>query len=217
VFVFAFNGMGPANGICDLLRPVLTGAGYARIADLRPGSVPRRTFAAVKARTPASLKRAYYGLLPEDLTLRTAQMLPDYDWSATRAFAMPSEQHGWIRLNVAGREAAGIVDPGAYERTCDELEAMLRSLTSPSGEPLVHEIARTGADDVLPDLVVFWTAAADGEVARLDGREFRAPRIVPWLVGQHTNEGFCLAPPHRTGGRARIAPVEMQQLMLDPG
>ena len=29
------------------------------------------------------------------------------DWSQTRAFALPSDQHGWVRINLRGREAQG--------------------------------------------------------------------------------------------------------------
>lgn len=216
VFVFALNGMEPAHGIPDLLETLLIGTGYAHVAQLRPASVPARALAALKARTPASVKRAYYRALPPGLTLRLAELLPDYDWSTTRAFAIPSEQHGWIRLNVAGREAAGIVQPRDFDATRDELEEMLRSLISPSGDPLVKDVVRTGADDVLPDLVVYWAPAAHGELARLGDREFHAKRLVPWLVGQHTTEGFCLAPLRFGRERQTVAPTELQELLLTP-
>jgi predicted AlkP superfamily phosphohydrolase/phosphomutase len=214
VFVMALHGMKPAAGIVDLLRPVLIATGWSAIAKVRAESLPRRALSAVKARTPASVKRAYYAALPDELTLRLANLLPDYDWAATRAFAIPSEQHGWIRLNVAGREAEGIVAPGSYESTCDELEEMLRSLTSPAGDPLVHDVERTGGESSVPDLVVQWTAAAHAERARLGELEVHAPRIVPWLTGEHTTVGFCLAPPERARGGENVAPVDLMALVL---
>jgi predicted AlkP superfamily phosphohydrolase/phosphomutase len=216
VFVFAFNGMEPANGVPDFLRSVLVGTGYAQIAKLRTAALPRRALAALKARTPARIKQAYYARLPAEITLRLAELLPDYDWSATRAFAMPSEQHGWIRLNVAGREAAGVVAPRDFERVGDELEAMLRSLTSQSGEPVVQDVVRIDADNVLPDLVVHWAAAAHSDVARLDGQQFSAPPVLPWLVGKHSMKGFCLAPEQFARGRDRVVPAELQELVLAP-
>ncbi len=213
VFVFALNGMEPGLGIPDLLRPALIEAGFATLERLRPASLPARTLAAVKAHTPGSIKRAYYAAVP-NLALRLAELIPAYEWSETRAFAIPSEQHGWIRLNVAGREAAGIVQPRDYDGTCDEIEAMLRSLVSPSGEPLVKDVVRTGIDNVLPDLAVYWAPAAHGEVARLGDKELRAKKQVPWLTGQHATDGFCLAPPHSAAGRERVAPSELQELIL---
>jgi predicted AlkP superfamily phosphohydrolase/phosphomutase len=217
VFVFGLHGMEPASGIPDLLRPVLIGSGYARIANVRAASLPGRALANLKAHAPAAVKRAYYATMPRELTLRLANLLPDYDWPATRAFAIPSEEFGWIRLNVAGREAAGIVAPGDYGATCDELEEMLRSLTSPSGEALVTDVGRTDIDNILPDLVVHWGPAAHGEVARLGEREFHAEKLVPWLTGQHTTEGFCLMPPRSAGRREWVAPAELQELMLSAG
>ena len=211
VVVFSFK---PARGIPDLLRPVLVAAGYSVLAKLRPARIGARALAALKRHTPARLKRAYYRTVPDEFALRVAELIPEYEWAATRAFAIPSEQHGWIRFNVAGREAAGIVDPGDYEALGDELEALLRSLVSPSGDPLVRRVVRTGRDDILPDVVVHWADAAHGEVAVLGGRELRAPRIVPWLVGQHAPEGFCLAPERIVGGRDTVAPSELQELML---
>jgi predicted AlkP superfamily phosphohydrolase/phosphomutase len=213
VFVFSMHGMGPGLGIPDYLRPVLLGTGHARMASLRR-SLRSRTLAAIKARTPNRLKSAYYATMPRDLTLRIAALVPDYDWSATRAFPIPSEQHGWIRLNVAGREAQGIVDPADYEATCDEVETLLRSLTSPAGERLVREVVRTGIDNVLPDLVAQWAPAGYGEVATVGGREFRAQRILPWLVGQHTNDGFCLAPARLGREREAVQPEELLQMVL---
>jgi hypothetical protein len=215
VFVFSLNGMEATHGIPDFLRSTLIGTGFARLAALRPAPSGRRALAAVKARTPPRLKQAFYAVVPRDLALRIAELLPEYDWSATRAFAMPSEQHGWIRLNVAGREASGIVEPADFESTLDELVAILTSLESPAGEPLVDGVVRTGPDGAMPDLVVYWAPAAHGEVAHVDGQVFRAPKLVPWLTGQHTRTGFCLAP--RAAGsptEGTVRPTELQGLLL---
>merc|ERR1711916_253537 len=42
-------------------------------------------------------------------------------WSKMRAFALPAYSDGYIRINLKGRDANGIVDPKDYERTCDEI------------------------------------------------------------------------------------------------
>jgi predicted AlkP superfamily phosphohydrolase/phosphomutase len=70
-------------------------------------------------------------------------MLPSYDWSQTRVFSLPSDQHGWIRVNLKGREAKGIVAVEQYDELCSQLEKGLRSLTTPEGKPLVCEVIRT--------------------------------------------------------------------------
>src|SRR5206468_1539734 len=48
VVVFSFNGMEPARGIPDLLRPVLVAAGYSVLAKLRPARLGARALAALK-------------------------------------------------------------------------------------------------------------------------------------------------------------------------
>jgi hypothetical protein len=75
-------------------------------------------------------------------------------------------------------------------------------------------VVRTGIDNVLPDLVAHWAPAGYGEVARVGDQEFHAKRILPWLVGQHTNEGFCLAPARLGREREAVRPEELLQMVL---
>jgi predicted AlkP superfamily phosphohydrolase/phosphomutase len=78
--------------------------------------------------------------------------------SSTRAFSLDP---GRIYVNLAGREAAGSVPPGAAEALVDELAERLRGLRDPeSGDTIVKDIYR--ADEVYsgpyrdrsPDLLV---------------------------------------------------------------
>jgi len=83
-------------------------------------------------------------------------------WKSMRAFALPSYYDGRVRVNVAGREADGIVEPGAYQAVLDDVEAMLRACRDPrTGEPLVSSIDRPhddpmAATDDNADLIVHW-------------------------------------------------------------
>lgn len=92
-------------------------------------------------------------------------MLPVYDWTRTRAFSLPSDQHGWIRINLQGRERAGIVSPEQYGDTCRQLEELMRCLSGEDGRLLVREVIRTANSEEarfskLPDLVVHWADSA---------------------------------------------------------
>jgi hypothetical protein len=49
-------------------------------------------------------------------------MLPAYDLNQTRAFALPTDQHGWIRINLAERESKGCITPEQYEEIWRELQ-----------------------------------------------------------------------------------------------
>jgi predicted AlkP superfamily phosphohydrolase/phosphomutase len=66
----------------------------------------------------------------------------------------------WIRINVRGREAQGIVEPGReYDEVCGELTAeLLRCRDAATGEPAImqvarrEEIVRGPRAETLPDL-----------------------------------------------------------------
>lgn len=68
-------------------------------------------------------------------------------WPRMRAFALPSVADGYIRLNVAGRESHGLVDPAAFVATCDEVTAQLMEvIDSRTGCSLVRRVVRLRDD-----------------------------------------------------------------------
>ena len=87
------------------------------------------------------------------------QFWPNVDWRRTKAYALGL---GDIYLNLRGREAKGIVEPGEeYERIRDQLIADLLSWIDPeNGESPVRRVIKredvyTGFDpDLIPDLIV---------------------------------------------------------------
>lgn len=204
VLVFSLHGMRPTRGIPDFLGRVLCAKGFARLAGWRALSWKGRAvsaLAAAKRLAPAPLKKLYYRALPPSATQRLARptMLPAYDWPRTRAFALPTDQHGWVRVNLRGREAAGVVAPEEYERLCGEVERVLGGLESVDGRPLVREVLRTSAGAAeaascrLPDLVVHWHDAAFEAPLRVKGTGVEAAPVGLKFTGQHAPEGFCVA------------------------
>jgi predicted AlkP superfamily phosphohydrolase/phosphomutase len=122
------------------------------------------------------------------------------DWSRTRAYCLPTDLEGYIRVNLRGRESEGIVAPGAdYERACDELTAALLALTDPAtGRAAVREVVRTdrafpgGRRHHLPDLIVIWDAA--GLVERLASPAIGTVAMASpdGRPGTHAAPGFLL-------------------------
>jgi predicted AlkP superfamily phosphohydrolase/phosphomutase len=203
VLVFSLHGMRPATGIAAFLGPVLCERGFARLASWASQSSRERlmsAFAAAKRHSPAFLKKLYYHIMPATTTRMLARptMMPAYDWSATQAFALPSDQHGWIRINLAGREAAGTVPLARYEETCRELEALVADLTDSAGHPLATKTIRTSADaeraltSGLPDLVVHWADAALVSPLLIRGSRVTASTIGQKFTSQHALSGFCI-------------------------
>lgn len=203
VFVFSLHGMRPAHGIPSFLQPLLCELGYSRRASLASQSWTERAIglmAAAKRHSPKVLKKAYYQTLPHATTVRLARptMITAYDWERTRAFALPTDQHGWVRVNLKGREKKGIVTLQEYEQTCQELEQRLRALRTAEGRPIVREIFRmaTVVEDTLthrlPDLVVHWEDAVFSTPLKINGSGIENEPVGTKFTGQHALEGFCI-------------------------
>jgi predicted AlkP superfamily phosphohydrolase/phosphomutase len=122
------------------------------------------------------------------------------DWSRTRAFCLPTDLEGYIRVNLMGREPQGIVKPDEYEGVCDELCAELSRLVDPaSGRPAVREVIRTrqrypgDRQDWLPDLIVLW--AEPEQLQELGSRSGVSSRgeSPDGRTGTHAPPGFLVA------------------------
>lgn len=186
VLVVASHGMGPVVGGPQLLDDVLARIGATRgRAGLR-GRLPYGLRRVVKRFVPASRRDAlrYSGLADP----------------ATRAVPLINNRCGAVRLNLAGREPHGSVQPGAEaEALLDDITAALLELRQPSsGEPIVARVVRAaeafGPDhhpDV-PDLMVTFRR----DLGVLD--QCTSPRVGhisvppngPWMPrsGDHTDE-----------------------------
>jgi predicted AlkP superfamily phosphohydrolase/phosphomutase len=145
-----FSGIGlrtNTNGV-HALPALLTALGYRVPA--APSSGARRT---------ELLRRAALTAVPRPLARRVRERFvsaesveahlervaaESTDWSRTRAWAQMEAGSAWVRINVRGREAHGIVDPGReYDEICGELTAeLLRCRDAATGEPAIMQVAR---------------------------------------------------------------------------
>jgi predicted AlkP superfamily phosphohydrolase/phosphomutase len=227
VMVFALHGMRPALGFPAFLAPLLCERGFSRLANWRSQSWAKRALsllAAIKRHTPDELKKLYYRLTPTVATHKLARptMLPAYDWANTRAFSLPTDQYGWIRVNLIGREAEGSVPLDQYDKTCGELKELLLDLVNDEGQPLVQDVVRTSANpesafsNPLPDLVVHWHDTAFAWPVRIKGSKVRAEPVGKKSTGQHASEGFCI---YRGAGAQEldgvVAAKDLSRLMTD--
>jgi Uncharacterized conserved protein len=203
VMVFALHGMRPALGFPAFLGPLLTGHGFSRLANWSSQSWTERAlslFSATKRHSPAALRRLYYELAPVTATQTLARptMLPVYDFENTRAFSLPTDQYGWIRINLIGREVKGTVPLDEYSEICNQLEELLSTLATDDGQLLVKDIRRTAANaesalgNPLPDLVVHWHDAAFGSSLKIRDSKIPIDAVSKKTTGQHAPEGFCI-------------------------
>lgn len=224
VMVFSLHGMRAARGLPAFLEALLGAHSFSSIAGWSTQSWRERglsMFAALKRRTPSGLKKLYHSRLPQEMTNRLAQptMIPAYDWQRTRAFAIPSDQHGWIRINLSGREAKGCVPLEGYDETCAEVEEMLHGLRTEDGRALVEDVVRTARSprealsQVIPDLVVHWADAAFSLPMRVNGLLLEAHPATTGQTGQHAPFGFCITRGLRGFDAQSIRASEMHRLI----
>jgi len=181
VYLVSGDGVGPNRAGWHLLPEVLRRLGYlAEPSPDRPAAPGPEAPAGRRSLDPVKLLR---DLLPQDLRKAIARkLLPDalrhrlaqridtaaVDWARTRAYCLPTDLEGHIRVNLRGREPRGSVSPGEeYGRVLDELSAALEGLTQPeSGRRAVRAVLRTDElypgprRDYLPDLIVLWAEGA---------------------------------------------------------
>jgi predicted AlkP superfamily phosphohydrolase/phosphomutase len=212
IMVFALHGMRPASGFPAFLGPLLIERGFSRIASWSSQSWRGRAlslFAETKRHTPEKFKKLYYKLTPATATHKLARptMIPMYDWANTRAFSLPTDQYGWIRINLAGRESAGSVPLDQYEDTRKQLKKLLLGLTNEHGQSLVRDIVSTATNaehalsDPLPDLVVHWEDAAFAWPFKIRDSKVQVEPVARKSTGQHASEGFCVySGNHFSGG-----------------
>ena len=166
LLIFSEVGMDANASRTDLLPEMLARILTGARTDQGSGTAAGRALWNVRAAVPARVRMAVTRALPDSFALEIAGRLfmRGVDWGKTRAFALPSDHDGFIRLNLRHRERDGIVDPGDAGGLVDEIADGLRSFTDPDGQPCVAAVDRatdlvgTGArSDQLPDLVVRWT------------------------------------------------------------
>lgn len=118
--------------------------------------------------------------MPDRLALElTARLeLRGVDWSATRAFAHPADNQGYIRFNRIGREREGIVGVSEAEELVAQIREGLLDFRDPDGEPAVVAVDEVSerwhgaAADRLPDLVVRWRPASAVDLEALHSPRF---------------------------------------------
>jgi predicted AlkP superfamily phosphohydrolase/phosphomutase len=176
---------------------------------------------------PLSIARK---LLPEGLRNRLSALLPkstqsrlfaqkfatSYDWSRTRLFPLPAFYMGLLRVNLAGREPEGTVQPGAeYEALLDEATRELYRITDPLTKlPAVAKVHRTaeifgpGPHRQLPDLFVEWVPGAvlRRSLAHPLG-ELRQPTPVFNRGSEHTQSGYLALAGPDIALRGELGPI----------
>lgn len=210
VLVFSLHGMGPnschTSLLPDMLGRVLSGG---EGGDLDGRGRTSRLLHRLRGLVPLTVRNEVKRRLPVGLQDRLTSYwrTGGLDWESTRAFCPAADLQGYVRLNLVGREARGIVDPGEVEELHARIaEGLLTFADADTGAPVVRAVARPRdvfppgpAEPGLPDLLVRWEPYP---VAHR--RAIRSPRYgtISWPTpgqppdgrpGNHRPEGLLLA------------------------
>lgn len=233
-FVLTPHGMAP-NYVEDPSELLLEcGGWFARRTGISNGGVRKQVlrtgWGLARRVTPTRLRLATQGRFSND-GLRSEMPLSHVDWQRTRAFALPSDMTGYIRINLEGREPEGIVSPGKeYDLLCDELSEAFGSVTTESGAPAVERVVRVDrlcggqVEGWLPDLCVVWADSERPGRLHLPGHGEVDMPAEDSRTGQHRHLGFMIgagpgiepSPEPGTANLLDIAPTALALLGVEP-
>ena len=199
------HGMGPHYDATHLLEEVLVrldrhnsqqaGPTHSRLMDTARPFVPALRGAARALGIPPELRRKLGAAVvhrPET---------PEQWRARRRYFQEPNNTvYGGVRLNLAGREPAGIVQPEQAGAVIAQLEQDLLALVNAdTGGRVVRKVERSDAwhrradDDCMPDLFLDWERGDPIErVASPKIGEVHVP-YDHWRTGDHRPAGMLLA------------------------
>jgi predicted AlkP superfamily phosphohydrolase/phosphomutase len=218
LFVISGDGLGPNHAGWHLLPEVLRRLGYlvepsaSEAPALAEVTKPRDPIRRLRDALPKDFRKALARRLPDALRHRLARRVDTaaIDWSKTKAFCLPTDLEGLVRINLRGREAYGVVEPGEeYRRVCDALVDELEELVEPStGKPAVQSVIRV--EDAfpgprrhyLPDLIVLWNAESPFSELQSAAIGTVAGPSPDHRPGTHAAPGFLLRHEPRAGSGA---------------
>ncbi len=225
VLVVSGDGMGPNHSAAHLMPELLTRlgllspAGGSKAGDVDEGVKREGLLLKLRNAVPRSFRQSVARCLPRSLNYRLSMKWVNaaIDWEHTRVFCIYNSNEGYFRVNLKGREPAGIVSSGHDSRVLlDELAERVKELQNPAngvaaadGVHLVDDVFPGPERQHLPDLVATWDLEARvleevqsdacGHIRGVAGYE-----TPPFYSGNHRPNAFVLARGARTTAEARL-------------
>lgn len=215
VMVFALHGMRSNFSQEHFVRPVVERinavfAGETGTPERRAGGgIMRRLREAV----PPALQHAIALSVPVAVRdwVVAREVTEGLDWARTPGLALRGDVQGYVRLNLLGREAKGILQAGsdAHRRYLDLVTEGFRGLRGP--EAMVEDVLAIPElfpgprSRYLPDLVVRWKHRPPAREACSERLGRFARRLATGRSGEHRGAGF-IALLGRWPDAARAAP-----------
>jgi predicted AlkP superfamily phosphohydrolase/phosphomutase len=145
-----------------------------------------------------------------------------YSMSRRKCFAvLHNENAGGVRINVAGREPAGCVQPGDdYEKVCGLITRDLLDLVNvDTGKPIIKEVVRIADEchghrlETLPDLFAVWSREAP--IRAVTSPKIGVvieSRVIGARTGDHNSDCALYAQGPRVDRRGLIDSVSIEDI-----
>ena len=244
VIVTSADGMGANYSGCHLMPELLhrmdlfhggtVGGGAATPAKPKTGFLQT-----LRQAVPLGFRQSVTRCMPRRMRyqLEMKWVNSSIDWSKSRVFCVPNSNEGYFRVNLAGRDPAGIVRAGLeYDEVLGRLREELVALRAPqtgllAGErvTLVDEVYSGARRADLPDAVISWNGAArivdDIETGTFGSiRKQAGYATSPFYTGNHRATAFAATwgPSWRGASSVSephvldIAPTILELLAVDP-
>ncbi|MFT5501861.1 MAG: putative AlkP superfamily phosphohydrolase/phosphomutase, partial [Woeseiaceae bacterium] len=208
VLVFSLHGMGKNTSRTVITNKILSRVLAGQSADEKQFAdsfasrlrklIPLKLRSYVKSRLPLSLQ--------DKLTI--FWRVRGIKWAETRAFALFGDLDAYVQINLRGREAEGIVEPGTeYRDLCEYIAAGFKSFAdAQTGESVVDSVEFSYQSfpvgrnrGKLPDIIIHWAQSSAANHQKIISPEFGS---IDWPTpgrhpqgrsGDHARRGFLIA------------------------
>ncbi|MDB6105208.1 MAG: type phosphodiesterase/nucleotide pyrophosphatase [Gammaproteobacteria bacterium] len=175
----------------------------------------RQAYRSVAQKLPHKVREA---LLPFHRAMIGAPA--PWDWTRTQIFRLPSVGNSYLRVNLAGREPAGIVTPGdQYNALLAQIETQFRALVDPStGDSVVEDVYfptdhfHGPKSNELPDVAIVWSSRRPINAAKSDALGTVSGQQIVERSGNHRPEGFALFRGPSFGAGVRTSQGDARQI-----
>lgn len=207
VVVMSPTGMGPNNSRSHLLPAMLNAVLRDENQRTPQQSAPGNSLWQIRNAVPTGVRAWIARMMPDRLALELAARLElrRVPWERTKAFIVPNDDAGYLRLNLRGRERDGIVEPSEAEAVMEKITTGLLTFRNSDGSQAIRKIWRTselgypGAfHDELPDLLVQWNERPVPPLMGVQSARFGSIGSPGWGTGRtgcHTGEAWALVVP----------------------
>ncbi|MEM6551632.1 MAG: alkaline phosphatase family protein [Planctomycetota bacterium] len=216
VWALSLHGMTQNESLAQLLPEMLDRVLHDKkvepvsVGEAEVGKPKKGLLKTVREMVPESARSAVKDRLPLSVQnwLTRFWRKTNVDWSQTEALALLDDLQGFVLINLKGREAKGIVEPGeAYEALCAKITDGLKTFVHvDTGEPAVRAVDRPGElypngtkAGIIPDLIVQWAHRPVVTVQAIESERYgridwpTPGRVTDGRSGHHVGEGWWVA------------------------